>query len=304
MSPNTENTLNCVCPYGKNLPVDTEKCPKCGLNLSPLSRIYSISGKYNQLGDENKDKNRPGVALTFYNSAQQSAMNDDTYPLLQAIGIYIDEKNSKLASDLIVYAKELYPQKNLWEDVEKRLKLLNEEIAAKEKQQRLIKSGLYVTSVLSLILIISSVLFLPKVKSKEIAKTPLDSYASYYKNQFAISPDLTSIVVFSDSLMHFSGKLDIAAYQKFVNLLSSAELQLSKIDLKGVSVMETAEQPIFVYYKVRSGESLSKIAFSLYNDPAKWQIIYDSNKNIVANKNTLKAGILLKIPIEKTSKNE
>lgn len=45
----TKNTIDCPCGFGKNLPVDTTQCPKCGLDLKPLSDAgklqYEISRK-------------------------------------------------------------------------------------------------------------------------------------------------------------------------------------------------------------------------------------------------------------------
>ncbi len=304
MKPNTENILSCPCGYANDLPISTEKCPKCGLNLEPLSRIYQLSGKYSQLGDESNSKYRPGVAVSYYNSAQHTAINEQTYPLLKAIDIYLGEKNSKFASDLLEYGKEFYPEEMIWEDIEKRiLKLKHEEVQI-ELKQRKIKTGFFVTSGFCMILLVSCALFLLKLKSKEIAKRPLNDYVSYYKKQLAASPEFKNIAVYSDTLIHFTGKLDLNSGNQFLNLMSSTDLPLSKINLKEVSFYSLNKQTFSVDYIVRTGESLSKIAYSMYSDPSKWNIIYVANKDVIKNINQLKSGVHLKIPVENNFKNE
>ncbi len=49
-------------------------------------------------------------------------------------------------------------------------------------------------------------------------------------------------------------------------------------------------------YRVRSGDTLSKIAKKVYNDGNKWRVIYEANKDALANPKDLKRGQLLKIP--------
>lgn len=304
MKESKEKTLNCVCPYGKDLPITTEKCPKCGLDLAPLSRMYQLSDKYMELGEENVQKHRPGVAISYYNSAEHSAFLEDPNPLIRAIDIYIEEKNSKLASDLLDYAKERYPDLEIWKSTEVHLEKLTAEKEKKERQQSVFKTGLYVASSLLLILLASSFIFFIKSKNKETDKTNLTNYVADYKNQLAATAELRSINITSDSLVHFSGKLDWMTFQKFWSILSSSDLPLSKVNIQEVSVINVPKQVVYIDYKVRSGESLSKIAYSIYHDPARWQIIFDANKDILTNKNVLKPGIQIKVPIENSLDNE
>lgn len=49
-------------------------------------------------------------------------------------------------------------------------------------------------------------------------------------------------------------------------------------------------------YQVKAGDSLSKIAQQYYQDPKKFQQIYDANKDILKNPNQIKPGQTLKIP--------
>lgn len=56
-------------------------------------------------------------------------------------------------------------------------------------------------------------------------------------------------------------------------------------------------KPNFVSYKVRPGDTLSKIATLYYGDANKWRAIYNANKTTVPDSNTIRIGMELKIPL-------
>ena len=49
-------------------------------------------------------------------------------------------------------------------------------------------------------------------------------------------------------------------------------------------------------YTVVSGDTLSKIAKSMYGDANKWQKIYEANTDIIKDPNMIRPGQVLKIP--------
>ena len=55
-------------------------------------------------------------------------------------------------------------------------------------------------------------------------------------------------------------------------------------------------QPATRTYTVRSGDTLSSIAESYYNNPGDWQWIYDANRSKISNPNSLYVGESLTIP--------
>ena len=55
-------------------------------------------------------------------------------------------------------------------------------------------------------------------------------------------------------------------------------------------------QPATRTYTVRSGDTLSSIAESYYNNPGDWQSIYDANRSKISNPNSLYVGESLTIP--------
>ena len=49
-------------------------------------------------------------------------------------------------------------------------------------------------------------------------------------------------------------------------------------------------------YEVQPGESLSIIAKKMYKDGNLWHILYENNKDVIKDKNYLRAGTKIKIP--------
>ena len=50
-------------------------------------------------------------------------------------------------------------------------------------------------------------------------------------------------------------------------------------------------------YRVKRGDSLSGIAYLIYGDKTKWQLIYSENRDILKRPNSLRAGQILIIPV-------
>ena len=57
-----------------------------------------------------------------------------------------------------------------------------------------------------------------------------------------------------------------------------------------------AAAPTFDEYTIKSGDSLSKIAKTLYGDAQKWNIIFESNKDTIENPDLIHPGQKIKIP--------
>jgi len=52
-------------------------------------------------------------------------------------------------------------------------------------------------------------------------------------------------------------------------------------------------------YTVKAGDTLSGIAEKIYGDAAKFEVIFEANKDILKNANDIKVGQELKIPPKK-----
>ena len=59
---------------------------------------------------------------------------------------------------------------------------------------------------------------------------------------------------------------------------------------------QTEKIPTEKFHIVRKTETLSDVARQYYGSPAKWQKIYNANRNVVTNPNALRPGTKLILP--------
>ncbi len=59
---------------------------------------------------------------------------------------------------------------------------------------------------------------------------------------------------------------------------------------------QTEKTPNQKFHIVRKTETLSDVARQYYGSPAKWQKIYNANRNVVTNPNALRPGTKLILP--------
>ena len=60
--------------------------------------------------------------------------------------------------------------------------------------------------------------------------------------------------------------------------------------------IKVADDSVYAYHTVKSGESLSKIAKHYYGNAMKYNAIFDANKDILKNPDIIHPGQELKIP--------
>ncbi len=60
--------------------------------------------------------------------------------------------------------------------------------------------------------------------------------------------------------------------------------------------IRVADTSVYHRHTVKSGESLSKIAKKYYNDPMKYKVIFEANKDILKNPDLIQPGQVLAIP--------
>ncbi|MDO4300812.1 MAG: LysM peptidoglycan-binding domain-containing protein [Clostridia bacterium] len=72
-----------------------------------------------------------------------------------------------------------------------------------------------------------------------------------------------------------------------------AKFYSSETTVTSVNNTQTAKN---TQYTVKSGDSLWKIAKSIYGDGSKWQDIYNANKNVISNPDKLYTGTTIILP--------
>jgi nucleoid-associated protein YgaU len=64
------------------------------------------------------------------------------------------------------------------------------------------------------------------------------------------------------------------------------------------SAAQPKSGPRFEMYTIKEGDWLSKIAGAYYGDVHKWSKIYDANRDVISDPDKIKAGMVIKIPLE------
>jgi nucleoid-associated protein YgaU len=98
---------------------------------------------------------------------------------------------------------------------------------------------------------------------------------------------------FKDGTVILTGSCDTFATREKAVLLAGNVTGVTKVDDKLTS--PPAVEPT-VFYTVKSGDSLSKIAKSQMGDAGKWPKIFEANKEVIKNPDLIYPGQQLRIP--------
>lgn len=98
---------------------------------------------------------------------------------------------------------------------------------------------------------------------------------------------------FKDGVVTLTGSCDTYATREKAVLLAGNVTGVSKVDDRMTSPPKE-EQTVF--YTVKSGDSLSKIAKALMGDGKLWPKIFEANKEVIKNPDLIYPGQQLRIP--------
>ncbi len=100
-------------------------------------------------------------------------------------------------------------------------------------------------------------------------------------------------ITVNDDVVTLEGTVESQAdKEKIILTVGNVEGIATVDDRMVVSVPE----PEAVFYEVKSGDSLSKIAKSHYGDPMKYPMIFEANKPMLKDPNLIYPGQMLRIP--------
>jgi nucleoid-associated protein YgaU len=108
-------------------------------------------------------------------------------------------------------------------------------------------------------------------------------------------------VGFDNGVVSLAGECDSKAIKEKAILLAGNIQGVSRVDGQNLLVQEKEageEEPEeeTVFYTVKPGDSLSKIAKSHYGDAMKYPVIFEANKEIIKDPNLIYPGQVLRIP--------
>jgi nucleoid-associated protein YgaU len=98
---------------------------------------------------------------------------------------------------------------------------------------------------------------------------------------------------FKDGTVTLSGSCDSYATREKAVLLAGNVNGVKQVDDKLTS---PPKEEATVFYTVKSGDSLSKIAKALLGDGNKWPKIFEANKEVIKNPDLIYPGQQLRIP--------
>jgi nucleoid-associated protein YgaU len=141
-----------------------------------------------------------------------------------------------------------------------------------------------------------------------------DSGAKLFKKEEKISPEEArrqKIGLLRDELFKYSIEvkgLSLDLDDDKVTVFGQVESQADKEraililgNVNGISAVEdkmtvVAPEPEAVFYEVKKGDSLSKIAKAHYGDAMKYPVIFEANKPMLKDPNLIYPGQVLRIP--------
>ncbi len=139
------------------------------------------------------------------------------------------------------------------------------------------------------------------LKEKEAAaKAEAERAAKAYKNQ------LLSDIIVSSGIEVENLSVDLNEDVVVVSGVTKSQSDKEKVvlalgNVDGISAVDDritveVEEPAAVFYEVKSGDSLSKIAKAHYGDAMKYMEIYEANTPMLKDPNNIYPGQVLRIP--------
>ena len=97
------------------------------------------------------------------------------------------------------------------------------------------------------------------------------------------------------------GQVDSQATKEKVVLLAGNVKGVEKVDDAGLTVKPAPEppkepEPEFAFYTIVSGDSLWKIAAKFYGNGAKWNALFEANREVIQDPDKIYPGQVIRVP--------
>ena len=107
-------------------------------------------------------------------------------------------------------------------------------------------------------------------------------------------------VAYSGGTVKLGGQVDSQATKEKVVLLAGNVKSVEKVDDVGLNVKPAAvapkePEPEFTFYTIVSGDSLWKIAAKFYGNGAKWNTLFEENKDVIQNPDLIYPGQVIRV---------
>ena len=104
-------------------------------------------------------------------------------------------------------------------------------------------------------------------------------------------------VAFDDGTVSLGGLVDTLATKQKSVLLAGNMRGVEKVNDDGISVKPApAPEPEFTFYTIVKGDSLWKIASKFYGNGAKWEVLFEENREVIQNADLIYPGQVIRVP--------
>jgi tetratricopeptide (TPR) repeat protein len=295
--------IDCTCGFGKDIPEDKTTCSVCGADVTPLHRIRNLPRLYYAEGV--KAANDGQLDLAIERISTSVSLDESCGPAYKALGdIYFKKNMYEEALRQYGRALQLMPDDH---PLVKSKRDAETEIGRRAAPQSIETSGktrwlsksLILFSVLSFLLgltVLPSVnLFVREKRSVPRDSAQLTAEIKKDLTEESVLKGLSMDVAQMSDGLRISGEVPTEIHKKLVTEIVRRVVGDQVPVVVEIRVAATqAVQPAL--YTVRSGDSLSSLAATLYGDVQLWTKIYAANRDKLSNANSLMVGQVLVIP--------
>jgi len=107
-------------------------------------------------------------------------------------------------------------------------------------------------------------------------------------------------VAYDDGAVTLGGQVDTQATKEKVILLAGNVKGVEKVNDDGLTVkpapVEAEPEPEFTFYTIKSGDTLWKISSNFYGNGAKWNTLFEENREVIQNPDLIYPGQVIRVP--------
>jgi len=295
------------CPVCDWPPTAEEVCPHCGTDLGPLWRLLSLPQRLYRLGEQLRQESPEG-GLEYFTAT--AVIEPQSLSNRLALGQVLLAQE-RLTQALIQAEQPLAMDPENREALELKEQVLaamdRQRVTDKDRQRALLEETekktasrwkRYTFAVSGLTLVTVMVLFMVAVMTTTGRKPFLAErgpssreVATKVSGMLASNFPMLSVEATPEGV-RLRGEL--ATYRDLVRVREQLD-GLPLLNYDGIKVKDEH----FLTYRVRAGDSLTKLATKFYGQSSRWPLIHAANQERILNADLLQPGVLLMIPLIK-----
>ena len=301
--------INCPCGYGKDITDEQKNCPVCGMELTALHRLNNLWKEFFSKGkDSLKKEDYDNAIESLYTSISMQRIPSEEPFLLLAETFYKTREFDK-ALEICKRALNIFNENseflNIRKNCESELKKENTFKLFNKKNIHILKYAFFILPIVFLFLGIFITNILEKNGPDNFSDAELLSYLQDNLSHQPSLKDQELDVSINNKEISIKGNVQTEGQKDFVYYIANEYNRHHKINVNGIEVIDkqnlNRNKVVNIKYKIRKGDTLTKIALFFYNDSQKWHDIYELNKDIIPDLYKITEGQIIIIPLTQES---